>query len=71
MSKAVIVSSRYRVTIPREARELLNLKPGQKVAFIPYQRSIRLVVVPSNEEARGMLAGMNTENIREEDDEER
>lgn len=66
-----IVSSKYQVVIPREIREQFHIKPGQKIMFIPYQKSLRIVVVPSIEEAYGILKGMNTDNIREEEDEER
>ena len=65
------ISTKYQIVIPREVREQFNLKPGQKVMFIPYKNSIRLVVVPSIKEARGIFKGMNTDNIREEVDEER
>lgn len=66
-----IVSSKFQVVIPRKIREKFNVKPGQRVMFIPYQKSLRLVIVPPIEEAYGMLAGMNTDDIREEVDEER
>ena len=66
-----VVSSKFQVVIPRHIREKFNIKPGQRILFIPYQKSLRMVIVPSIEEAYGMLAGMNTENIREEEDEER
>jgi len=69
--KTVTVSPKYQVVIPREVREKFNLKPGQKVMFIPYQKSIRLVIVPSIKDARGMFKGMNIDNLREEEDEER
>ena len=68
---AVTISSKYQVVIPREIREQFDLKPGQKLAFIPYNGTLRVVIVPSIEEARGMLKGLNTEDIREEVDEER
>ncbi len=68
---AVTISSKYRVVIPKDVRERFNLKPGQKLVFIPFNGSIRVVVVPPIEEACGMLAGMNTDDIREEEDEER
>jgi len=68
---AVTISSKYQVVIPREIREQFDLKPGQKLAFIPYNGTLRVVIVPSIEEARGMLKGMNTDDIREEVDEER
>jgi AbrB family looped-hinge helix DNA binding protein len=68
---ATTISSKYQVVIPREVRKRFGLKPGQKVVFIPYNGVLRVVVVPPIEKARGMLKGMNTDNIREEVDEER
>ena len=68
---AVTISSKYQVVIPKEIREKFNLKPGQKLVFIPFNGALRVVVVRPIEEARGMLKGLNTENIREEVDEER
>jgi AbrB family looped-hinge helix DNA binding protein len=65
------ISSKYQVVIPRKIREQYDLKPGQKLAFIPYKGTLRVVIVPKIEEARGMLKGMNTDNIREEEDEQR
>jgi AbrB family looped-hinge helix DNA binding protein len=69
--EAITISSKYQVIILREVREQFNLKPGQKVMFIPYKNSIRFVVVPSIKEALGILKGMDAKNIREEIDEER
>jgi AbrB family looped-hinge helix DNA binding protein len=69
--RPVTISSKYQVVIPREIREQLNLRPGQKLAFIPYNGTLRVVIVPSIEEAYGMLKGLNTDDIREEDDKER
>ena len=69
--EAVTISSKYQVVIPREVRKQFNLKPGQKLMFIPYDGTLRVVVVPPIKKARGLLKGMNTENIREEVDEER
>ncbi len=66
-----VVSSKYQVVIPREIREKFNIKPGQKILFIPYKKSLRIVIVPPIEEAYGILKGMNGDNIREEEDEER
>jgi AbrB family looped-hinge helix DNA binding protein len=71
MEALTTISSKYQIVIPREVRKQFNLKPGQKVMFIPYQRSIRLVIVPSIQDALGIFKGMNTDHIREEEDEER
>jgi len=69
--EAVTISSKYQVVIPREVRKQFNLKPGQRLMFIPYNGTLRVVVVPPIKKARGMLKGMNTDKIREEVDEER
>ncbi len=71
MTKPVTISSKYQVVIPREVRKKFNLEPGQKIMFIPYNGTIRVVVVPPIKKARGMLKGANVNNIREEVDEER
>jgi AbrB family looped-hinge helix DNA binding protein len=71
MEALTTISSKYQIVIPRQVREQFNLKPGQKVLFIPYRNSIRLVIVPPIQEARGIFQGMNIDNIREEVDEER
>jgi len=71
MDALTTISSKYQIVIPREVREKFNLKPGQKVMFIPYRNSIRLVIVPPIEDALGIFKGINTDNLREEADEER
>jgi AbrB family looped-hinge helix DNA binding protein len=69
--EAVTISSKYQVVIPREIRKQFNLKPGQKIMFIPYNGTLRVVLIPPIKKARGMLRGMNTDNVREVADEER
>ena len=66
--ETTIISSKYQVVIPRKIREQYHLKPGQKVAFIPYKNSLRLVIVPPIEQAYGLLAGIDSEIEREEED---
>ena len=71
MEALTTISTKYQIVIPREVRKKFNLKPGQKVMFIPYQKSIRLVIVPSIKEGLGIFKGMKIDNIREEEDEQR
>ncbi len=66
--RATTISSKYQVVIPREIRERFDLKPGQKVVFIPYRKSLRVVIVPPIEEAYGFLQGIETNIDREEED---
>ncbi len=69
--RPVTISSNYRITIPREIREQFGIKPGHKVAFIPYENCLRMVVVSSIEDAHGYLEGLDINTVREENDEER
>jgi AbrB family looped-hinge helix DNA binding protein len=71
MEALTTISSKYQIVIPRDVREQFNLKPGQKVMFIPYRNTIRLVIVPPIKDALGIFKGINTDNLREEVDEER
>ncbi len=64
--ETTIVSSKFQVVIPKKIRQQFNVKPGQRVIFIPYRKSLRMIIAPTVEEGYGILAGMNTENIREE-----
>lgn len=64
------ISSNYQVVIPRPIREQFHFKPGQKIMFIPYEESIRIVAVPSIEDAYGIFEGMDTDPQREKEDRE-
>jgi AbrB family looped-hinge helix DNA binding protein len=66
-----LVSSKYQVVIPNEVRKQFGIKPGQRIAFIPYKNTLHVIIVQPIEQARGILKGMDTDGYREEDDEER
>ncbi|MCC6607690.1 MAG: AbrB/MazE/SpoVT family DNA-binding domain-containing protein [Anaerolineae bacterium] len=66
----VTVSSKYQVVIPRQIREQFNLKPGNKIIFIPYDHTLRVVIVPPIEQAMGMFEGIDTDPQREKADRE-
>ena len=68
MDALTTISSKYQVVIPRKIREQFHLKPGQMLMFITLNKTIRVVVVPSIEEAQGMYPGIDTRVEREEDD---
>ena len=42
MSASARLSSRYRITIPKEVGERFGLKPGQRVVLTPRGRSLHL-----------------------------
>ena len=65
------ISSKYQVVIPRQVRRQFGLKPGQKLAFVPYNNTLHVVIVPPLEKAAGILKGMDVNNYRQEEDEDR
>jgi len=65
--QSVTVSPKYQVVIPKNIRESLKLKPGQKVQVIEYAGRIELIPERDIKELRGFLKGINTEFVREED----
>ena len=64
---AITISSKYQIFFPREARERLGWKPGQKMQVIAMGGQAHLVPVVPMAEARGMFAPMATEIEREQD----
>lgn len=66
----VTVSSKYQIVIPRHIREQFNLKPGNKLMFIPYNKTLRVVIVPPIEQAQGIFMGLDTDPQREKEERE-
>ena len=62
------ISAKYQVVIPREIRKQFALKPGQKVVFIPYKHTLRVVAVPPIEEAEGFVSGIDITVARNDED---
>ena len=63
----VTVSSKYQVVIPKDVRDRLNIRPGQKVEAFALGGRIELVPVRPIEEMRGFLRGMDPNFEREPD----
>jgi AbrB family looped-hinge helix DNA binding protein len=61
------ISPKYQVVIPKAIREMLRLKPGQKVQAIVYQNRIELIPVRPVKKMRGFLRGIDTRVDREDD----
>jgi AbrB family looped-hinge helix DNA binding protein len=64
---AVTVSPKYQVVIPKEIREEMDIKPGQKVQMMICKGNIVLVPLRPIEELRGFLKGIDTTIERETD----
>ena len=65
--KTVTVSPKFQVVIPRDVREALSIKPGEKMQVINYANRIELVPVKKIKAMRGFLKGIDTTVIREKD----
>ena len=63
----VTISPKFQVVIPKEVREKLGLKPGQKVQTIMFEDRIELIPVKPIKKMRGFLKGIDTHVPREAD----
>ncbi len=63
----VTISPKFQVVIPKEVREKLGLKAGQKVQTIIFEDRIELIPVKPIKKMRGFLEGIDTSVERETD----
>jgi len=63
----VKISPKYQVVIPKEIREKLKLRPGQKLQILEFGNRIEFLILKNIHEARGYLKGIDT-NIEREGD---
>ena len=63
----VTISSKYQVVIPKNVRERLRIRPGQKVEAFAIAGRIELVPVRMPSDMRGYLKGMDPSFEREAD----
>ena len=62
------ISPKFQVVIPKEIREQLHLKSGQKMTVVVKGGVVSLIPEKTIDSFRGFLKGMNTSNIRDEKD---
>ncbi len=65
--QTVTVSPKFQVVIPKDIREAMRLRPGQKLTVIEYEGRIELIPDRDISELKGFLKGINTEFEREGD----
>ena len=63
--KLVTVSPKYQITIPREIRQSMEIKPGSKVQVLLYENRIELIPMGNLKRMRGFLKGIDTTMDRE------
>jgi AbrB family looped-hinge helix DNA binding protein len=65
--KAVTVSSKYQVVIPREVRKSMDLRPGTRVQILHYENRIELITLREPKSLRGFIKWIDTDVPQEED----
>jgi AbrB family looped-hinge helix DNA binding protein len=68
MSAIATVYSKFQISSPKEVRDHLALRPGEKLAFIARPEGFLIVPVPKREALAGMARGANTEGYRDRND---
>lgn len=64
----VKLSPKFQVVIPRDVREKLDLKPGQKIVVIEKGGVLHLIPQKPMKEMKGFVKGIDTSNLRDEED---
>ncbi len=63
----ITISPKFQIVIPKAIRDLLGLKPGQKVQALAFEDRIELIPVRKIKQMRGFLKGLDTSVEREPD----
>jgi bifunctional DNA-binding transcriptional regulator/antitoxin component of YhaV-PrlF toxin-antitoxin module len=66
--ETAILSTRYRLVLPRRAREHLHLRPGMKLTVMSKGSVIFLVPERSIRQYRGVAKGARSRELREKKD---
>lgn len=62
------ISPKYQVVIPKDVREKLRLKSGQKMTVLVKGGVVYMIPEKPLESFKGFLKGMNIKGIREDKD---
>ena len=62
----VKLSPKFQVVIPRDAREKLDLKLGQKIMVIEKDGILHLIPQKPTKEMKSFVKGIDTQKIRSE-----
>ena len=63
----VKVSPKFQVVIPREVRESLGIRAGQRVQVMAYEDRVEFIPLKPMKQMRGFLKGIDTTVERDED----
>lgn len=63
----ITISPKFQIVIPKAIRDLLDLRPGQKIQAIAYEDRIELIPARRMKAMRGLLRGIDTAVERDPD----
>ena len=63
----VKVSPKFQVVIPREVRESLGIRAGQRVQVVAYEDRVEFIPLKPMKQMRGFLKGIDPTVERDED----
>ena len=64
----VTVSPKFQIVIPRQVRDRMGIRPGEKLQVICFDNRIELVPVRPMRKMKGFLAGLDSSFERERAD---
>jgi len=62
----VKLSSKFQIVIPREIRNDMGLRPGEKMIVLEKGGTIHVIPVGKMKDAKGIARGVSPVNIRDE-----
>lgn len=63
----VTISPKYQIVIPKEVREKLGLKPGQKLQLLQVEHEIRVLIPRPISALRGIAKGIRWNHEEDRD----
>jgi len=65
--ETITVSPKFQIVIPKEIRQKLDIRPGQKLQVFQSGSRIEYIIVKDIKDSRGFLKEIDTHILREGD----
>lgn len=67
-SNIVTLSSKHQVVVPAEVREIMDIKPGEKMTWLVVDGAVHVIPFKPASAYRGLLKGLSSTDIPNEPD---
>ncbi len=68
MSNTATLSSKFQISIPKTVRDELRWEAGQEFVFVPKEKGVLLMPVPTLNDLAGIARGARTSGYRDRKD---